>query len=146
MITLFEGLHLKIPTIIPIKGKGFINQGLGYHYMRGFARRESFLFRASGHLFLGLEFRLCGLGSRAFRVQGLGLQGAAGWKMSCESSSGMQQPQWVVSYLGDPYESLPWNIPITVLIHLSVSLVLCREKGRVFVVKGLVWFDKGGGD
>ena len=60
--------------------------------------------------------------------------------MSCESSSDMQQPQLVVSYIGDPYEALPWNIPITVLIHLSVSLVLCREKGRVFVLRGLGCF------
>ena len=25
----FKGLHIRIPTIIPIKGRGFINQGSG---------------------------------------------------------------------------------------------------------------------
>ena len=31
----FKGLNIRIPTIIPIKGKGFINQGSAFNSLKG---------------------------------------------------------------------------------------------------------------
>ena len=76
-MTPFEGLHLKIPTILPIKGKGLINQGLGYHNMRRFARRESFFYFGLEVFFSwAWSFRCAawGQGRLGFRVWGFRVQ------------------------------------------------------------------------
>ena len=39
-----KGLHIRIPIIIPVKGRGFINQGLGYSVFIQVAQNEGYHF------------------------------------------------------------------------------------------------------